>query len=112
MSISSIIGCDEMRERNIDTSCYCYNRDPGIYEAVIDFMAESRKPGTIRVFFTFSDGRKIVAPVYWWHKYLGFYDREPGCKVRVGYEKKEDGRIFLMTAETIVDEEDVPYEIL
>ena len=28
MSKSNVIGCDEMRERNIDTSCYGYNRDP------------------------------------------------------------------------------------
>lgn len=107
----SIIGCDEMRERGIDTSCYVYNRDPGVYEAVIDFMAESRKRGVLRVFFTFSDGRKVLAPVYWWHKYLGFCEREPGDKVILTYEKIEDGRIFLAFAETI-DEEDSPYEIL
>ena len=43
MSNTCIIGCDEMRERGIDTSFYEYNRVPGIYKAVIDLMAESRK---------------------------------------------------------------------
>lgn len=65
MSNSVIIGCDEMRERGIDTSNYEYNRDPGIHGAVIDFMAESRKKGTLRVFFTFSDGRRLL------HQFIG-----------------------------------------
>ena len=111
MSKSNVIGCDEMRERNIDTSCYGYNRDPGIHKAVIDLMAEARKVGTLRVFLTFSDGRKIIAPVYWWQKYLGFPKREPGDLVRLTLEKSEDGRVFLTAAES-VEEEDGPYEVL
>lgn len=107
----SIIKCDEMRERGIDTSCYGYHKDPGIYRAVIDFMAESRKQGTLRVFLTFEDGSKILAPVYWWHKYLGFCERKPGDEVLLKYEKIDDGRVFLTSAETI-DEEDGPYEVL
>ena len=111
MSNTCIIGCDEMRERGIDTSFYEYNRVPGIYKAVIDLMAESRKKGTLRVFLTFSDGRKILAPVYWWQMYLGFYERAPGENVLLEYKKIEDGRVFLVSADTN-EEEDVPYEIL
>ena len=111
----SIIGCDEMREHNIDTSCYGYNRDPGIYRAVIDLMAEARKSGVLRVFLTFSDGRKIIAPVYWWQKCLGFRDRKPGDTVLIEYKAIEDGRVFPKSAESVKDdpgEEDEPYEII
>ena len=111
MSKGTIIGCDEMRERGIDTSNYEYNRDPGIHGAVIDFMAESRKQGTLRIFLTFSDGRKIIAPVYWWQQYLGFPEREPGDLVRLKFEKIEDGRVFLTAAES-VEVEDGPYEVI
>ena len=114
MSKSNVIGCDEMRERNIDTSCYGYNRDPGIHKAVIDLMAEARKVGTLRVFLTFSDGRKIIAPVYRWRKDLGFRQRQPGDMVLIEYERLDDGRVFPKSAESVKDnpgEEDGPYEI-
>ena len=111
MSSSFIIGCDEMREQGIDTNNYGYNRDPGIHRAVIDFMAESRKKGTLRIFLTFSDGRKIIAPVYWWQQYLGFPERKPGDLVRLTFEKIEDGRVFLTAAES-VEVEDGPYEVI
>ena len=114
MSKSNVIGCDEMRERNIDTSCYGYNRDPGIHKAVIDLMAEARKVGTLSVFLTFSDGRKIIAPVYRWQKDLGFRQRQPGDTVLIEYERLDDGRVFPKSAESVKDdpgEEDGPYEI-
>ena len=63
MSKSNVIGCDEMRERNIDTSCYGYNRDPGIHKAVIDLMAEARKVGTLRVFLTLRTEERSL-PLY------------------------------------------------
>lgn len=116
MSKGIIIGCDEMRERGIDTTSYGYNRDPGIHKAVIDLMAEARKHGTLRVFMTFSDGRKIIAPVYWWQKDLdlGFRKRKPGDTVLIEYERIEDGRVFPKSAKSVKDdpgEEDGPYEI-
>lgn len=115
MSDNFIIGCDEMRELSIDTSCYRYNRDPGTYRAIIDLMAEARKKGTLRVFLTFEDGKKIIAPVYWWQDELGFRYRKPGDMVDITYEKCEDGRVFPKAAESVYDdtgEEDGPYEIL
>lgn len=71
----------------------------------------NQEKGTLRVFLTFSDGRKIIAPVYWWQQYLGFPKRESGDLVRLTFEKIEDGRVFLTAAES-VDEEDGPYEVL
>ena len=113
----SIIGCDEMRERNIDTSCYGYNLDPGIYRAVIDLMAEARKKGVLRVFLTFLDGRKIIAPIYWWQIKLDpeFRKLKPGVTVLIAYEKIADGRVFPKSMELVKadsGEEDGPYEIL
>ena len=117
MSHKQIIGCDEMRERGIDTSCYGYNLDPGIYRAVIDLMAEARKGGTLRVFLTFSDGRKIIAPIYWWQKDLdhGFRKLNQGDCVLIGYERIADGRVFPKSMESVKTdpgEEDGPYEVI
>ena len=54
-----------MRENRVDTTAYEINTVPGIFKATLEMKAQGHS-GILRVFFSFSDGRKIIAPVYWW----------------------------------------------
>ena len=51
----------ELKARNIITMDYELNLEPGDYLAVLDLKAQARN--CLRVFFTFDDGRKIMATV-------------------------------------------------
>lgn len=61
----------ELKAQNIITTDYVPNLEPGEFIAVLDMKAEARN--CLRVFFTFEDGRKIMAAAQWWQRYLGFY---------------------------------------
>ena len=61
---------NELKAQNIITMDYVLNLEPGEYVAVLDLKAQARN--CLRVFFTFEDGRKIMAAAQWWQRYLGF----------------------------------------
>ena len=79
-----------MREHRIDTTAYKINTDPGVFQATLEMKAEAHS-GMLRVFFSFSDGRKVIAPVYYWQRYLGFYEMPIGTTVILTYEEKATG---------------------
>lgn len=62
---------EEMREERIHTADYCFIDKAGEYTATLIMKAEASS-GMLRLFFQLSDGRKIITPVFWWQKYLGF----------------------------------------
>jgi len=84
---------DQMRELRIMTQDYALNMKEGSFPARLDLKAEGHS-GMLRVFFTFDDGKKIVSPVYWWKRYLGFYEIPVGSKVLLTYTRCSQG-VFL-----------------
>lgn len=90
---------DYFRRNGISTDQYVENRTPGKHTATLDMKAEGRSK-RLRLFFTFDDGRKIIAPAYYWKKYLGFYEIPVGSRVVLTYTEKSDG-VFLTDAEVL-----------
>lgn len=90
---------DELRSLGIMTEEYRYNLNPGRYLATLDIKAEGHQ-GTLRLFFTFANGAKVIAPVYWWQRYLGFYEIPCGSKLMLTYEECPRGT-FLTGAEQL-----------
>ncbi len=90
---------DQMREKQIMTQDYEINLTEGSFLATLDIKAEGHN-GLLRLFFTFDDGRKVISPVYWWQKYLGFYEIPIGSRVRLTYTKSAKG-VFLTKSELI-----------
>ena len=78
---------------------YEYNTEVGTFEAKLVMKAEAhgRK---LRVFLEFDDGRKIIAPVYWFNGYLGFREIPNGSRVRITYMERASG-VFPGKAELI-----------
>ena len=89
----------ELKARNIITMDYELNLEPGEYSAVLDLKAQARN--CLRVFFTFDDGRKIMATVQWWQKYLGLYDLPVGTRLRLIYKKNTRDEVYLDAVEQI-----------
>ena len=90
---------EQMRELRIMTQDYAINVEEGSFSARLDLKAEGHS-GTLRLFFTFDDGRKIISPVYWWNRYLGFYELPVGSRVLLTYTRSSQG-VFLTGAELI-----------
>ena len=90
---------NELKARNIITMDYELNLEPGDYLAVLDLKAQARN--CLRVFFTFDDGRKIMATVQWWQKYLGLYDLPVGTRLRLIYKKNTRDEVYLDAVEQI-----------
>ena len=69
---------------------YEYNTEVGAFEATVVMKAEAHE-GKLRVFLEFDDGRKILAPVYWFNGYLGFRKIPNGSRVRITYMERATG---------------------
>lgn len=96
-----IYDLDEMRQMNIITYEYQQMDVPGIVEGTLDMKARCRDKYQLRVFFTLSDGRKIITPVFWWQQYAGMYEIPIGTKLRLTYVHGKDGKCILKSAEAI-----------
>lgn len=90
---------EKMREERIHTADYRFIDKAGEYIATLVMRAEASS-GILRLFFRLSDGRKIITPVFWWQKYLGFYETDNGTKVKLIYKENPKG-IFLYAAEVL-----------
>ena len=89
----------ELKAENILTMEYELNLDEGEFTAVLDMKAEARS--CLRVFFTFDDGRKIMATAQWWQKYLGFYEMPVGTHLLLRYKKNSRKEVYLDEVERI-----------
>ena len=65
--------------------------------------AEGRK-NSIRAFLEFSDGRKIITPIFWWQKRLGFYEMEIGTQLKLYYRESGREKIYLAKVEVLENE--------
>ena len=91
---------DEMREEHIITSDYCFIDKEGEYFAKLIMRAEAGR-NMMRLFFRLSDGRKIITPVFWWQRYLGFYEIDNGTNLRLIYKQNNNG--IALTAVEVLD---------
>ncbi len=96
-----VYSTEEMQREHIFTEEYTFNLTPGIFVAKLDMKAEANFKRCLRVFFTFDDGRKVIATVHWWQKYLGLYFIPVGSRLALKYTEKEDGRVFLSDVEVL-----------
>ena len=97
--VNDVISRADFSVSDMADNDYRYNTRPGSFEAVVMLKAQATR-GILRVFFLFEDGRQIIAPVYKWQRYLGFYEIPIGSRVRLTYEETAHGT-FLREAERI-----------
>ena len=88
---------EEMRTLGIDTSGYALMEEPGEVIGTLMLKAESRSP-SIRMFFSLSDGRKILTPVFWWQLGRGFQNIPTGTVLKLTYAQNSTGQIHLENA--------------
>jgi len=87
----------ELREREIDTSDYAIMTEAEEVDGTLVLKADARNR-MLRLFFVLSDGRKIITPVFWWQRSVGFYDLAVGKKYRLCYVPGKDGYAKLGSA--------------
>ena len=90
---------NELKAQNIITMDYVLNLEPGEYVAVLDLKEQARN--CLRVFFTFEDGRKIMAAAQWWQRYLGFYEIPVGTHLLLHYRENSRKEVYLDEVERI-----------
>ena len=92
-----IFTLEEMRSLGIDTHEYVFMDQPGETTGTLVLKAESRTK-SIRMFFSLSDGRKILTPVFWWQLGRGFQNIPTGTVVKLTYAQNSTGQIHLENA--------------
>ena len=100
MENTKVYSRTEMREMMIDTSEYFFMEESGDFVGTLEMKAEARA-GMLRIFLRLSDKRKIITPVFWWQRYLGFYEMEIGTKLKLSYRESSQNKIFLQSAEIL-----------
>lgn len=90
---------NELKAQNIITMDYALNLEPGEFVAVLNLKAQARN--CLRVFFTFEDGRKIMAAAQWWQRYLGFYEIPVGTRLLLHYRENSRKEVYLDEVERI-----------
>lgn len=90
---------NELKAQNIITMDYALNLEPGEFVAVLDLKAQASN--CLRVFFTFEDGRKIMAVAQWWQRYLGFYEISVGTRLLLHYRENSKKEVYLDEVERI-----------
>ena len=90
---------NELKAQNIITMDYVLNLEPGKFIAILDMKAEARN--CLRVFFTFEDGRKIMAAVQWWQRYLGLYETPVGTHLLLHYKENPRKEVYLCEVERV-----------
>ena len=89
----------ELKRLNILTTEYELNLEPDDFIAVLDLKAEARN--CLRVFFTFEDGRKVMATTQWWQQYLGMYEIPVGSRLLLHYRENSRGEVYLNAVERL-----------
>ncbi|MCH5296904.1 MAG: hypothetical protein J1E85_04460 [Ruminococcus sp.] len=100
MENTKVYSRTEMREMMIDTSDYLFMNEVGEFTGTLEMKAEARS-GMLRVFLRLSDDRKIITPVFYWQKYLGFYEMEIGTKLKLFYSESSLNKVYLEKVEII-----------
>lgn len=103
METNKVYTCAEMREMMIDTSDYVFMDEVGDFMGTLEMKAEA-KSRMLKIFLRLSDDRKIITPVFWWQKYLGFYEMEIGTQLKLYYRESGREKIYLAKVEVLENE--------
>ena len=100
MANNKVYSLAEMQDAGIVTCDYAFMDKPGDYIGSLDMKAVARG-GMLRLFLRLVDGRKIITPVFWWQKYLGFYEMDNGTRLRLVYGQSSKGETYLKQIEIL-----------
>lgn len=83
----------QFAESGFDTTGYAFNEEPGLHTAVIDCKRWGKSK--LVTYFTFDDGRKVVAPTWPNSNYLGLAELPVGTKVALDFQYTRTGKLNL-----------------
>ena len=83
----------QFAESGFDTTDYLFNEIPGLYNATIECKRWGKRK--LVTYFTFDDGRKIVAPTWPKSNYLGLAELPVGSRVELDYQYTRTGKLNL-----------------
>lgn len=83
----------QFAESGFDITGYKFNEIPDLHTATID----CKRWGKLKLvtYFTFDDGRKIVAPTWPKSNYLGLNELPVGSRVELDFQPTRTGKIKL-----------------
>ena len=83
----------QFAESGFDTSGYAFNEIPGLHTGIIDCKRWGKHK--LVTYFTFYDGRKVVAPTWPNSNYLGLAELPIGSKVELDFQHARTGKLNL-----------------
>ena len=89
----------QFAESGFDTTDYAFNEIPGLHTATIDCKRWGKQK--LVTYFTFDDGRKIVAPTWPKSNYLGLAELPVGSRVELDFQYTRTGKLNLKGVSTI-----------
>lgn len=89
----------QFAESGFDTTGYAFNEEPGLQTAVIDCKRWGKSK--LVTYFTFDDGRKVVAPTWPNSNYLGLAELPVGTKVKLDFQHTRTGTLNLISATVV-----------
>ena len=91
----------QFAQSGFDTSDYHFITEPGFFTALLDLKVWGKR--CLECFFTFADGRKIIACTFQEADYLGLADIPIGTNLRLTFEETvRSKRIYLRRAEAVL----------
>ena len=91
----------QFAQSGFDTSDYHFITEPGTFTAYLELKVWGKC--SLECFFTFADGRKIVACTFPEADYLGLADIPIGTNLRLTFEETvRSKRIYLRKAEVVL----------
>lgn len=91
----------QFAQGGFDTSDYHFITEPGTFTALLDLKVWGKR--SLECFFTFADGRKIIACTFPKVDYLGRADIPIGTKLRLTFEQTaRSKRIYLRNAGAVL----------
>ena len=89
----------QFAESGFDITGYKFNEIPGLYTATIDCKRWGKHK--LVTYFSFDDGRKIVAPTWPQNYYLGLNELPVGSRVELNFQYTRTGKMNLKGVTTI-----------
>ena len=91
----------QFAQSGFDTSDYRFTTEPGTFTVYLELKVWGKR--CLECFFTFADGRKIIACTFPEADYLGLADIPIGTNLRLTFERTvRSKRIYLWRAETVL----------
>lgn len=88
----------QLEEKGIHVDEYHFMEQEGAFQARLDFKRWG-KAKNILAYFTFEDGRKVVASAWNDNDYLGIPEMEEGAVLMLTFKKSKKGKVYLRKVE-------------